>query len=59
MGFPRRRERLLDTDVELPADQREPDAATRAQRLGLLELLQPEQVAEEATRLRLAAPRSR
>jgi hypothetical protein len=59
MGFPRRREPLLDTDVQLPAAQCEPDSATRAQRLGLLELFEAEQDAEEATRLRLAAPRSR
>jgi hypothetical protein len=53
-------ERLFDPDVELAAaGEREPDAAARAQRLGLLELVQAEQVAEEATRVRLAADRSR
>jgi hypothetical protein len=60
VGFARRRERLFDADVELAAAfEREPDAAARAQRLGLLELLEAEQVAEEATRLWLAARRRR
>jgi hypothetical protein len=46
--------------VELAATvKREPDAASRAQRLGLPELLQPEEVAEEATCLGFAAGRSR
>jgi len=54
--LPRRRERLLDADVELAAaPEREPGATARAQRLGLLDLLQPEQVAEESPRLWLAA----
>ena len=35
----------------------EPDAAARPQRLGLLELAQPEQAAVEAARLALAAGR--
>ena len=60
MRLPRGRERLLDADVELLAvAEREPGAAARAQRLGLLELLEPEQVAEEAPRLGLAAARRR
>jgi len=46
--------------VELPsAREREPDASAPAQRLGLLELLQAEQVTEETPRLVLAAGRSR
>ena len=58
MRLPRRRERLLEADVELAASaEREPDAAAGAQRLGLLDLLQAEQLAEEATSLRLAARR--
>ena len=60
MCLARRRERLLDADVELAAFlQNEPQSATRAQRLGLLDLLQAEQLAEEAARLRFAAGRSR
>jgi hypothetical protein len=43
MCLPRRREHLLDTDVELSgAAEGEPHAAARAQRLGLLELLEAE-----------------
>ncbi|HLY85710.1 MAG TPA: hypothetical protein VKO84_04245 [Gaiellaceae bacterium] len=58
--FARRLERILDADVELAASgQREPDAAARAQRLRLLELLEAEQVAEEAARRRFAAGRRR
>jgi len=58
MRFPRRRERLLDADMELAAAaEREPDAAARAQRRGLLQLLQAEQAAEEPPRLGLAARR--
>jgi hypothetical protein len=60
MCLARRRERVFDADMELAAStKREPDAATRAQRLGLLDLLQAEQLAEEAARLRFAAGRSR
>jgi hypothetical protein len=60
MGFPGGRERVFDADVELTArNEREPGAPARAQRLGLLDLVQPEQFAEEATRLRLAARRRR
>jgi hypothetical protein len=58
--LPRRRERLLDADVELAAVvECEPRAAARAERLRLLELLEAEQVAEEAPRLGLAAGRRR
>ena len=60
MRLPCRCERLLDTDVELAvAGEREPDASAGAQRFWLLELRQPEQVAEEAARLELAARWSR
>ncbi len=60
MRLPCPSERLLDTDVELAvAGEREPDASAGAQRFGLLDLLQPEEVAEEAARLRLAARWSR
>jgi hypothetical protein len=53
-------ERILHADVELAAaSEREPDAAARAQRLGLLELLEAEQLAEEAPRLVLASRRRR
>jgi len=46
--------------VELAASvEREPGTAARAQRLRLLELLEAEQVTEEAARLRLAARRGR
>ena len=57
MGLPRRRERLLDADVQLLRPDPEPDPAAGAQRLGLLELLEAEQPGEEAARLRLAAGR--
>jgi hypothetical protein len=58
--LPRRCEGVFDADVELAAScQLEPDAAARAQRLRLLDLLEAEQLAEEATRLRLASGRSR
>jgi hypothetical protein len=56
--LPRRRERFLDADVELAAvAECEPRPAARAERLRLLELLEAEQVAEEAPRLGLAAGR--
>jgi hypothetical protein len=56
----RRRERILDADVELAAArEREPGAAARAQRLRLLELLEPEQLTEETPSLVLAARRGR
>jgi hypothetical protein len=55
-----RRERLLDADVELSAAvEREPDAAACAQFLGLLHFREAEEVAEEPSRLRLAAGRRR
>jgi hypothetical protein len=57
MRLPRGRERLLDADVKLTASEREPDAATRAERLRLFDLRQPEEVAVEETRLRFAAGR--
>jgi len=60
MGLLRRRERLLDSDVELAAvPEREPRPAARAQLLRLLELGEVEQVAEETPGLALAAARSR
>src|SRR5438874_5797405 len=60
MGLACGRERLLDADVKLASSaEREPGAAARAQSLGLLELLQTEQLAEESPRLRLAAWRRR
>jgi hypothetical protein len=56
MRLLRGRERILDADMELATSaQHEPDPAAGAQRLGLLDLLQAEQVAEEAARLRFAA----
>lgn len=55
-----RGERLLDAYVELvAAAEREPGASSGAQRLRLLELLQAEQVAEEAPCLGLAARQCR
>jgi hypothetical protein len=60
MRLPCPRERLLDADVKLAAAaEREPGAAAGAQRLGLLDLLETKQFAEEAARLRLAARWSR
>jgi len=47
----------LDADVELLGAEREPDAPSRAQRLGLLDLGQAEQAAEEAPCGLLAARR--
>ena len=56
MCLARGSERLFDPDVELSASgQCEPDSAARAQLLGLLDLLQAQQLAEEAACLRLAA----
>ena len=57
MRLARRSELLLDADVQLLRSDPEPDPAAGAERLGLLELLEPEQPAEEAARLRLAAGR--
>ncbi len=60
MRLPGRRGRVLDTDMELSSGgEREPDASAGAQRFRLLVLRQPEQVAEEAARLGLAARRGR
>ena len=58
MRLQRRGEGVFDADVELAslADCK-PSATTRAQRFGLCELLQAEQIAEEAARFRLAARR--
>jgi hypothetical protein len=59
MRLPRRGEGVLDADVELSASrEREPHAAAGAQWLGLFDLLEAEQRAEEAPRLGLAAGRS-
>jgi len=58
MRLPRRGEGVFDADVE-PASVADckPGAATRAQRLRLLELLQAEQIPEKAARFRLATRR--
>ena len=45
----------LDADVELLRADPEPDAAAASERLRLLDLLEPEQLAEEAARGVLAA----
>jgi hypothetical protein len=51
-------EGLFHANVKLAASaEREPHSAPRARRLGLLELLQPQQPAEETARLGLAAGR--
>jgi lipopolysaccharide/colanic/teichoic acid biosynthesis glycosyltransferase len=52
----RRPERLLDADMELLAAGTEPAAPARAERLGLGQLLEPEQGAVERTGGGLAAP---
>jgi hypothetical protein len=53
-----RLERILDADVELAAArEREPGTASRTEGLRLLELLEPEQPAEETPCLVLAAGR--
>jgi hypothetical protein len=58
MRLARRLERILDADVELAAGrEREPGTASRTEGLRLLELLEPEQLAEETPRLVLAARR--
>ena len=60
MRLARRRERLLDAYVELAsAAEREPRAASGAERLRLLDLREAEQLPEETTRLGLAARRCR
>jgi hypothetical protein len=50
---------VLDADVELLAAEREPDAAAAVEGVGLLDLHQAEELAEEASRLLLAARRGR
>jgi catechol-2,3-dioxygenase len=55
MGLPRRLELRLDPDVQLLRAHLEPRAATRSERLGLRQLAQSEQLAEETPGLRLAA----
>jgi hypothetical protein len=55
MRLARGHEVLLDADVQLL----EPDAAARAQRLGLLDLDEPEQLPVERPRGVLAAGRRR
>ncbi len=56
MSLRRRREFVGHPDVELVlAVQLEPDAAPRAQRLGLLDLGEAEQLTEEPSRLGFAA----
>src|SRR5690348_515364 len=54
-----RGERLLDSDVELLRPRPEPAAAAPRERLGLRQLLEPEQPGVERPRLRLAAARGR
>lgn len=54
----RRRELVLDPNVQLLRTGAEPAAAARCQRLGLRQLLEPEQLPVERARLRLA-PRRR
>ena len=48
----------VDADVELLRADPEPDSATASERLWLLELLEPEQVAEEGSGVVLASRRS-
>ena len=55
MRLARGREIGLDADVQLLCAHAEPDAAARLQRLGLLELVEPEQAGEERPRVLLAA----
>ena len=57
MRLARRREGGLDADVQLLRADREPDAAAAPERLRLLDLLEPEQLAEEAAGGVLAAGR--
>ena len=57
MGLARGSEAVLDADVQLLGADLEPDAAARPERLRLLQLLEPEQAAEEAARRLLAAGR--
>ena len=55
MRLARRREPLLDPDVQLLCARREPDPAARGERLRLGELVHPEQAAEERPCLGFAA----
>ena len=55
MRLARRREPLLDSEMHLLIAAAEPDPATRPQRLGLLDLLEPEKPAVERARRLLAA----
>jgi hypothetical protein len=57
--LPCRSERRFDADVQLLRADAEPDAAPGSQGFRLLDLLQPEQFAEEAARVGLAAGRGR
>ena len=57
MRLARRREGLLDADVQLLSTRPEPAAAADSERLRLRKLLEPEQLAVERARLRLAAGR--
>ena len=59
MRLSRRHEGGIDPDVQLLVADPEPRAAARSQRLRLLQLPQPEQVAEEAAGLVLAPGRRR
>ena len=58
MRLARRRERLLDADVQLLRAGAEPDAAAAADRLGLRQLRHAEQLAVERARRLLAPARS-
>jgi hypothetical protein len=59
MGLPRRHERFLDPDMQLLFPEAEPDPTASPELLRLLELDQPEQLAEEPPRLSLTPRRSR
>src|SRR3954452_10236439 len=53
------RKRVLDPDVQLLRARAKPRAAARAERLRLLDLVEPEQPAVEVARSPLAPPRRR
>lgn len=57
VGLARSREFRLDADVKLLIADGEPNAASLSQRLGLLDLVQSNEVAEEAPGIRLATGR--
>src|SRR4051794_16946678 len=59
VGLARGGELLLDADVELLRPRAEPGPAAAGEALRLRQLLEPEQLAEEAPRLVLAARRRR